>query len=112
MTKLTVGFRSFVKAPKNCPSPRLCLHDFDTTAATSFATSVKSLPVQHNTAQHTQRTQNSGNPEDTDLIYTKQNAVSRFTPLKKTWYGNKTIALMKRTQNTQMQKIQGVLLHD
>jgi hypothetical protein len=83
VTKLTVGFRSFVKAPKNCPSPRLYVHDVDTTAATRFATSGKSLPVQHNTAQHTQRTQNSGNPEDTDLIYTKQNAISRFTPLKK-----------------------------
>jgi hypothetical protein len=83
VTKLTVAFRNFVKAPKNCPSARLYLHDVHTIAATRFGTSEKALPVQHNTAQHTQRTQNSGNHEDTELIYTKQNAVSRLTPLQK-----------------------------
>jgi len=99
VTKLTVAFRNFAKVLKTRPSARLYRHYSHTIATTRFATSGKALPVQHNTPQHTQRTQNSGNHEYTELIYTKQNAISRFTPpKKKAWYGNKMTALMKRTR--------------
>jgi len=83
VTKLTVAFLSFAETSKNHPSARLYHHDSHTIATRRFATSGKALPVQHNTPQHTQRTQNSGNHEYTELIHTKQNAISRFIHLKK-----------------------------